>query len=160
MVTRVEVESESMRPVRESMLMRPMLDASLEFDSRQARIVQTGKDTKMVALDGPVFTNEELTWMMRRLPLRSGYKVTVPTFTILGMTVKLELTASGPEEVTVPAGKFRCFKVEVVGQSIWVSSEGTRPVVKTSAMGVVTELVSVRNQRDLAVVNYRDEKQR
>ncbi len=159
-ITRVQFNSESMRPTRESLVMRPMLDVAVEVDSGQAKVMPAGKEPRVVPLDGPVFTNEQITQLVRRLPLRDGYKVTVPILSVVGMVMKLELTATGPEEISVPAGKFRCFKVDVISQNIWVAADGTRPVVKLSAMGVTTELTAVRSQRETAGESYRSENQR
>ncbi len=91
---------------------------------------------------------------LARLPLADGYTTTWRNFDVQRAKATLkQLKVAGVEEVTVPAGTFKCWKVEISSaegepgaSTLWVATD-SRQVVKTSAtlpqMGgatIVTEL--------------------
>ncbi len=91
---------------------------------------------------------------LARLPLADGYATTWRNFDVQRAKATLkQLKVAGVEEVTVPAGTFKCWKVEISSaegepgaSTLWVATD-SRQVVKTSAtlpqMGgatIVTEL--------------------
>ena len=69
-------------------------------------------DTK---LDAPVFGSDSaLDIVVASLPLAPGYKTTLRSFDILSQAVKvMSVEVVGVEKVTVPAGTFEAFKVEL-----------------------------------------------
>lgn len=74
------------------------------------------------------------------LPLADGYTATFRNFDVQTQKVTLmELKVTGSDQVTVPAGAFDTFKVEVVSaadnskNTLWVS-KSDRKVVKTRAV--------------------------
>jgi len=69
-------------------------------------------DTK---LDAPVFGSDAaLDVVVASLPLAPGYKTTLRSFDILSQAVKvMSVEVVGVEKVTVPAGTFEAFKVEL-----------------------------------------------
>ena len=66
-------------------------------------------------LDAPVYgTDNALDVVLGSLPLAPGYKTTLRTFDILSQSVKvMTVEVAGIEKVTVPAGTFDAFKVEL-----------------------------------------------
>ena len=66
-------------------------------------------------LEAPVYgTDNALDVVLGSLPLEPGYKTTLRTFDILSQSVKvMTLEVAGVEKVTVPAGTFDAFKVEL-----------------------------------------------
>jgi len=66
-------------------------------------------------LDAPVYgTDNALDVVLGSLPLAPGYKTTLRTFDILSQSVKvMTVEVAGIEKVTVPAGTFEVFKVEL-----------------------------------------------
>jgi hypothetical protein len=70
------------------------------------------------------------------LPLKEGYKANFRNFDMQTSKVKLlQLQVTATEQVTVPAGAFEAYKVEIKSaeggaetRTIWVSKEGNRPV--------------------------------
>jgi dipeptidyl aminopeptidase/acylaminoacyl peptidase len=74
------------------------------------------------------------------LPLAEGYSVTFRNFDVRQQKVQIKrATVAGVEEVTVPAGTFKAWKVEIASAegepgstTLWVAQEG-RKVVKTTA---------------------------
>jgi hypothetical protein len=87
--------------------------------------------------DGPGATN-----VVATLPLAEGYATTYRNFDLMGQKVKLrQLKVTGSESVTVPAGTFDAWKVEITpadggtGESttLWVDKT-SRQVVKISSV--------------------------
>lgn len=70
--------------------------------------------------------------ILATLPLAEGYKTTFQNFDMMAQTAKqMELVVVSTEEITVPAGKFMAYKVEIkpssgdAGEStIWVAKDG------------------------------------
>jgi hypothetical protein len=70
------------------------------------------------------------------------YRPTSATMTCKGMQVKtFKLEVVGTEEVTVPAGTFTAYKVEITSaegdpgsRTLWVATDGTRRMVKMKAI--------------------------
>jgi dipeptidyl aminopeptidase/acylaminoacyl peptidase len=89
------------------------------------------------------------------LPLAEGYTTTFRNFDVQSQKVKLlQLSVAGVESVTVPAGKFNAYRVEIASadggsdkKTLWVAKD-THKLVKASAIAaamggaVVTEELS------------------
>ena len=79
--------------------------------------------------------------MIATLPLAEGYTTTFRNFDVLTQKPTLkQLKVVGIEEVTVPAGTFKAFKVDVSSadgepelQTVWITPD-TRTVVKITAI--------------------------
>ena len=79
--------------------------------------------------------------MIGCLPLAEGYSATFRNFSLQTQKVKLmEAKVAGVETVTVPAGKFETWKVEITSAdggsdhaTLWVAKE-SRATVKMSAV--------------------------
>lgn len=106
-----------------------------------------GRDMPLSSdLAAPVFGDgSALDVVLASLPLAAGYKTTLRTFDILSQSIKImSLEVIGVEEVTVPAGTFEAFKVELKnmdaepgGGTIFISTEGghkVRSVMQLPAM--------------------------
>ena len=94
-----------------------------------------------IDLDGPVFVNGAGTFdIIARLPLATGYATTFRTFDVQKQKAGLkQLKVAGEESVTVPAGKFDAYRIEIVSadndadkQTIWIAKD-SRKVVKITA---------------------------
>ena len=97
-------------------------------------------DTKS---EGPMFADGGgAAVVLASLPLKEGYTTTYRNFDIQSQKPKIfALTVLGKESVTVPAGTFEAYKVEVKpadgtagSQTIWVATNGSRQVVKEEAI--------------------------
>jgi hypothetical protein len=137
-------------------------DSRTDYSNRQARLQIEGEPTKTIELQGPVFAYEELPFLFRRLPLAPGYKTTLPVMTKANIPTRFDLTVVGIEEVEVPAGTFRCYKLQLqfqlnaARQFYWIETDQRRLFVKSDTNGFTTELVDVR-KADLATpVGYHD----
>jgi len=93
-----------------------------------------------VALEGPIFADGPGSHaVIARLPLAAGYTTTFRNLDIRSQKVEVKsLEVVGKESVTVPAGTFDAWKVQVSGAdggatTLWVAPD-TRQVVKISAV--------------------------
>lgn len=119
----------------------------VDFSSGRAAgtMNMSGEDkTISVDLDGPLFADAAgANFVIGCLPLAEGYSTAFRNFDLQKQTVKLmQLQVAGSESVTVPAGTFDAFKVELSSadggpdkSTIWIAKE-TRTPVKISAMMV------------------------
>jgi hypothetical protein len=106
-----------------------------------------GKDKQFtIDFTPPAFDNEQAAELFRRLPLAVGYKTAITIVTTLGGQ-KFDLPLSVPEieSITVPAGTFECFKLElgVVNQTFWISTDKHRYLVRFAAGGISADLVKI-----------------
>lgn len=79
-------------------------------------ISMSGRDMPVsIELEAPVFGSDSaLELAITGLPLNPGYKTTLRTFDLLSQSVNsMSLEVTGIENVTVPAGSFETFKIEL-----------------------------------------------
>ena len=119
------------------------MDLDFSGDKAAGKMSMNGQDHPIaVDLGGPLFAdgpgeNE----VIASLPLASGYTTTFRNFDIQAQKVKLQqLSVSGVESVTVPAGKFDAYRVDITSadggadkKTAWVDKD-THKVVKVSAV--------------------------
>ncbi len=95
-----------------------------------------------VDLGGPLFADAAGSeQVIACLPIAEGYTTTFRNFDVQTQKVKLwQLSVAGSESVTVPAGTFQAYRVEIVSadggsdkRTLWVAKDSHK-VVKTSAV--------------------------
>ena len=117
-----------------------------------AQTPQPGGPPKTAAIDTTVtagtIDDNLLSVVLPALPLEAGKSLTVSVFSGgQAATQVLSLKVGTPESVTVPAGTFEAFKVDVSGGqapvSMWVTTGAPRRIVKIAPGGppIVIELV-------------------
>ena len=94
----------------------------------------------------PYFDNDQFLFLVRALPLEEGWKGSVNlVVTATARKVAIGLEVIERETVTVPAGTFDCYVVELkhANQFAWVAVEAPHQLVKyeNRNAGTVTELV-------------------
>src|SRR5262249_37302121 len=150
-LSHVEAQADTLKPIH-SRWKHPLLgDADTTYSPGLAVVKWGGKDeAKKEELEGTIYDNEEAVQGMRRLPRSTNYSVTLKIFTSLGggNIIPITATVEGIEKVTVPAGTFDCFKVNLslVKQTFWYSIDSHHYVVKFEGGGVVAELSSVKTR--------------
>lgn len=117
-------------------------DIALEFsDTAVTGSVSMNGQTRPVnvALDGPIFADGPGTHaVIARLPLADGYTTTFRNLDLRTQQVQVKaLKVVGKETVTVPAGTFEAWKVEISGvdggvSTLWVATE-SRQVARLTA---------------------------
>jgi hypothetical protein len=109
-----------------------------------------------VDMGGPLFADGPATFRsIAALPLKDGYTLTYRNFDMMKQKGSLkQLKVSAVEDVTVPAGSFKAWKVEVKNadgaagdQTVWIDS-ASRRIVKVTAtlpeMGGATALMELQ----------------
>ena len=121
-----------------------VVDVSFADNKATGKMTVNGQERPITAdlggtlfADGPGASN-----VVAALPLAEGYSTTFRNFNLMSQQVKLrQLKVTGSEKVTVPAGTFDAWKVEITpadggtGESttLWVD-KGSRRVVKVSTI--------------------------
>ena len=157
--SRVEVDAESFKPLSSRWKHTLISDVAATYANDHAVLRTVGKEgIKQLDLDGVIYDNEEAVQLMRRLPLEDNYKTSLRFLSSLaGTIVPVKLEVSGPEKVTVPAGTFDCYKVELnIRQTFWYSADAHRYVVKFEANGVAAELSAINLRKTGVPVTYQD----
>ncbi|MGB8259124.1 MAG: alpha/beta fold hydrolase [Terracidiphilus sp.] len=119
------------------------IDLDFCGDKAAGKMSMNGQDRPVSAdLGGPLFADAAAgDQVIACLPLAEGYSTTFRNFDIQSQKVKLlELKVAGVETITVPAGKFDAYRVEIASadggsdkKTIWVAKD-SRKVVKGSAV--------------------------
>jgi len=120
-----------------------VIDLDFSGDKATGTVSVNGQDHSIdVDLDGPLFADGAgADQAIASLPLAVGYSTTFRNFDIQTQKVKLlQLNVAGSESVTVPAGKFDAFRVDITSadggsdkKTVWVAKD-THMVVKATAV--------------------------
>ena len=109
-----------------------------------AQTAQPSGTPKTTAIDTTLtagtFDDNLLSVVLPALALEPGKTLTASVFSGgQAVTLTLSLKVGAPESVTVPAGTFEAFKVDVTGgqaaQTLWVTTAAPRRVVKVTIVG-------------------------
>ncbi|HKD45287.1 MAG TPA: alpha/beta fold hydrolase [Candidatus Angelobacter sp.] len=126
--------------VRNVNVTQPGGGVKVEFKDNKAtgNMNLNGQDRPVAAdLGGPLFADAAGSdEAIACLPLAEGYSTTFRNFDIFKQKEKLlELKVAGAESVTVPAGTFDTFKVEITSadggpdhQTVWIAKDSRKPV--------------------------------
>jgi hypothetical protein len=160
-VSTVDVDPESFRPLASYWKHTLLGEVTAVFKPDEVRLQRNdGKPPTTLPLDKAVFDNEECFHLLRRLPLKAGYKTTIPVITSLGggTVIPIALEVPGKETLEVPAGKFDCFKVVLnIGQTLWFSDDAQRYLVKFEGGGAIGQLSFVTQRKPGEAVPFRDD---
>jgi hypothetical protein len=97
-----------------------------------------------VDLGGPLFAEGPgAKQAISTLPLAEGYSTTFRNFDVQQQKVKLmQLKVTGVEKVTVPAGTFDAYKIEITSadggndkETLWVARDSRKPVKESAVLG-------------------------
>jgi dipeptidyl aminopeptidase/acylaminoacyl peptidase len=138
------IEKGTLIPRKRSVSQGPVkIDIDFSGDKAAGKMSMNGQEVPIaVDLGGPLFADgaggEQA---IASLPLAAGYSATFRNFDVQTQKVKLlQLSVSGVESVTVPAGKFDAYRIEITSadggsdkKTLWVSTD-THKVVKVSAV--------------------------
>jgi acetyl esterase/lipase len=110
-------------------------------DAIDGMIVAQGQEMPLKSeLEAPVYGSDTaLDLVIASLPLKEGYKTSFRTFDLLSQAVKvMTLEVTGVEEITVPAGTYKTFKVELKnmdgepgGGTVFLNTEGDHCVIRS-----------------------------
>lgn len=158
--SQVTVNAEDFRPITSWWKHGLLGEVTAEYGATEVQLQRAdGSAPVKIPIEYPVYDNEEVVHLIRRLPLEVGYKTTIPLISTLGgVKIPLALEVKGRETVEVPAGKRECFQVELmpVSQRFWISADANRYVMKFDGGGVMGELVTVEQRQPGAPVVFQD----
>ncbi len=103
--------------------------------------------TKTVELTSDAFCNDQWFFGFRQLPLRIGYKATLPIRVAFtgGNEIGLEVRVEKKETIETPLGKFDSFRVDTnIGQVFWIADSPERQLVAFDGGGVLAKLSNLR----------------
>jgi dipeptidyl aminopeptidase/acylaminoacyl peptidase len=120
------------------------IDIKMEGNKASGSMSMQGQE-KPIAIDtgGPLFGDSPGgAHSIARLPLAEGYTATFRTLDLMKQKPKLlKLAVAGTETVTVPAGSFETYKVEISSAeggpekfTLWVAKEARKPVKIVSVL--------------------------
>ncbi|MDR3403129.1 MAG: DUF3108 domain-containing protein [Chthoniobacter sp.] len=163
MVSSVDVAADTFRPLTSRWKHTLLGDVSAVFHANEVELHRVGSaEPQKVELNKTVFDNEECFHLLRRLPLKEGYKTNVTVISTLGGggLIPLELVVEKKETVEVPAGKFGCYKVLIkpLAQSFWISDDAHRYLVKFEGGGAIGVLATIAQRKPDEELHYRNEK--
>jgi dipeptidyl aminopeptidase/acylaminoacyl peptidase len=123
--------------LRKQTVQQGMVSISVDFTDQKATGMMTmnGQEKPITAtLGGPLFSGDMLS--ISCLPLAEGYSTNFRKFDVQAQKERLmALKVAGIESVTVPAGTFDSYKVEVTSadggsdkQTVWIAKNSHKPV--------------------------------
>ena len=138
------LEKGSLVPTSRSIKQGPVAVELTFKDNKATGTLNMSGQTRPVSVDlgGALFADGAgASAVMAALPLAEGYTATFRNFDVQAQKVKLmQLKVTRTEKVTVPAGAFDAYKLEVTSAqgeggktTVWVE-KGTRRVLKTSSV--------------------------
>src|SRR5580765_7134512 len=120
------------------------IDVSFAGNKATGTMNMNGEDKPISAdLGGPIFADAAASEMtIGALPLADGYTTTFRNFDVRKQKEKLlQLKVVGAESVTVPAGTFDTYKVELSSadgggdkQTLWIAKDSRKPVKMTAVL--------------------------
>jgi dipeptidyl aminopeptidase/acylaminoacyl peptidase len=123
------------------------IDLSFAGDKASGNVNMGGQDKPVsVDLGGPLFANGAgAKQSISCLPLAEGYSTTYRNFDVQQQKVKLmQLKVTGVEKVTVPAGTFDAYKVEISSadggpdkETLWVAKDSHKPVKESAVLAAM-----------------------
>lgn len=145
--TEVTAEYESFTPLSGRLInLRGDFSVVYGKDNIKLQATGTGIDTTLeIALSGTVYDNEQVVFLIRRMPLQEGFENTFTIFSAAsGVAVDCRIKVTGREMLQVPAGKFDCYKAELtmgseeastLQHSLWLSADEHKYLVRYFAGG-------------------------
>ncbi|HYX53318.1 MAG TPA: prolyl oligopeptidase family serine peptidase [Candidatus Limnocylindrales bacterium] len=132
--------------VRKQDIQQGPVNINLQFTDKKAtgKMNMNGQDRQVDAdLGGPLFGDASASELsLAALPLAEGYSTEFRNFDVRKQKEKLmELKVVGSESVTVPAGTFDTYKVEVTSadgggdkRTLWIAKDSRKPVKVTAVL--------------------------
>lgn len=134
-----------------------VIELDFTGDKASGKMSMNGQDRPISAdLGGPLFADAAgAAQVIACLPLAEGYKATFRNFDVQSQKVKLlQLAVAGTEKVTVPAGTFDAWRVEITSadggsdtRTLWIAKDAHK-MVKMSA--VVASMGGAKVTQELA----------
>ncbi len=150
--TRIDLLKGSFKPVSMTMTDPRGTVFSTLYENGHIQLDIAGPDTNVtreIPINQVVYDNEQVVYLLRRLPLKENYSASFPVFPARnGNIINSQFRIQGIETVTVPAGKFDCYYFEAepgpgVKHKVWYSTAEKRCLVKYDSGQLTMELEKV-----------------
>lgn len=157
-ITTSVADANSLKPLTSDVNAGKMAHITVKYGVGSAEVAGLGQSSsKRVEITSPVYDNEEVIQLVRRLPLAMNYKGSVRLLAGIagGTIVPFELQVVGQEKLTTRAGTFDTFKIATsVGQTFWYSSDAHHYLVKLEALGMTGELLAIGSRTDSKIAYH------
>ena len=137
-----------------------------EYFSNRVAVSRTSYDANSVNefnLTGTVYDSKQIIYLLRCLPLRTGFETNLPVFNENSITNR-RISVEGREVVVTPAGTFNAWKVAYGNKGAetfyWISDDNRRYPVKiaeASTSDNVFLLVSISGTKNSKPAEYTDQ---
>ncbi|MDD5705654.1 MAG: tetratricopeptide repeat protein [Kiritimatiellae bacterium] len=167
--SRVDADKDSFAPVS-GLTRNSMGEFSADYGPDRIKLTSKAGGTSAsrdIPMDRVAYDNEQALFLIRRLPLAEGYSAAFEIFPVQGgAPVRCTIAVSGKEKVTVPAGTFDSYKLDLavfsgaikaLQHTLWISSDKRRLLVKHDAGQAVEELVEVARTKVGQKVVFEDQ---
>lgn len=148
--TRTNVFKKDSKPF--SGLAKGVLGSKVKYEKDYIHLDTDGlgtKETKKIPVNDIIYDSNQMHYLIRRLTLAEGYSLFFSIFNPQAGTVsKAELKTIGIETVEVPAGTFKCYRVEIEIDSKmkvkqWYSTDDKKYFVKAEIPSGTYELEKI-----------------
>jgi len=160
-VSTVDVEPDSFNPLKCYWKHTLLGEITGVFKPDEVELTSPGKDeVTKIHPERPIYENEEGFHLIRRLPLKVGYKTTLPLLVALTNGTKMNIGLEVPKKeiIETPAGKFDCFKVQLnIAQTLWYADNARRDFVKFEGGGAIGLLASTVQHKAGEPVKFQDD---
>lgn len=158
--SRVDADKDSFAPVS-GLTRNARGDFSAVYGLDRVKLtttISTNTTVRDIVAGRVAYDNEQALYVIRRMPLAEGYSGSFDIFSVQGgALVRCTITVTGKEAVTVPAGAFDCYKLDLavfsgtikaLQHTLWISTDKRKLLVKYDAAGqMVEELIEVSQSK-------------
>lgn len=151
-VSHITVDRSTNRPLKTQWdhMLLGAVDGTWHDDKIDLKVKKPKKtEDKTIEYTGQVFSNDQVFWVLRQLPLAVGYKVTVPIRVAFtgGAPLGLEVEVTKKERIETPVGEFNCFRLETnIRQTFWIADAPERYLTRFDAEGVTATLTALSKE--------------
>lgn len=149
-ISSVLVDAKTNHPLETSWNHTLLGAASAKWSADKITISKKGSDgkteKKVVELDSPGYANDQVFYVFRQLPLKVGYKTTIPVRVAFtgGNSLGIEVNVAKKEKIGTPVGEFECFRLDTnIAQTFWITNTPERYIARFDAGGVTALLSEV-----------------
>lgn len=162
---RADVLKEDLRPVSgilKGSIVTMGYDFKAVYEKDHIQFTNTSKEKKDIPVVGIVYNIGQALEITRRLPLTENYSASYNAFDFpSGQITNVKLTVTGKETVTVPAGTFECYCLDVdshstINEKIWISTDVKKYIVKREKHDNTFELEKVTHVTTDEPVEFND----
>lgn len=147
-LSRIDVSKKDFMPVS-GMIRSGLFNNKAQYNKDHVDLeynFQGKTDIKEIPLSNNLYDNEQVLYLIRRLPLEDNYVASFSIFSMQnGQIIKSQLKTTGKETISVSAGTFECYSVELklesgIKQKIWLSADDKKYLVKIETPQTIMEL--------------------